>query len=74
MRTTLTVADELMAGVMSTGQFKTQKEAVEEGLRMLVRSKAYLDLRPWQEKLHRASKSAIPANAGSQSVGKKIKP
>ncbi|WP_439113092.1 type II toxin-antitoxin system VapB family antitoxin [Hydrogenophaga sp.] len=45
MRTNIVIDDKLMADVMASGDFKTKKEAVEEGLRLLKRRKAYADLR-----------------------------
>jgi Arc/MetJ family transcription regulator len=41
MRTNIVIDDKLMADVMAMGGFKTKREAVEEGLRMLKRRKAY---------------------------------
>ena len=37
MRTNIVIDDKLMDAVMSTGDFKTKREAVELGLRTLVR-------------------------------------
>ena len=41
MRTNIEIDDKLMEAAMSTGNFKTKREAVEEGLRMIKRGKAY---------------------------------
>ena len=41
MRTNIEIDDKLMDFVMSTGDFKTKREAVEAGLRMIKRRKAY---------------------------------
>ncbi len=41
MRTNIEIDDKLMAYVMATGDFKTKREAVEAGLRMIQRRKAY---------------------------------
>jgi Arc/MetJ family transcription regulator len=41
MRTNIVIDDKLMADVMASGDFKTKKDAVEEGLRLLKRKKAY---------------------------------
>ena len=41
MRTNIEIDDKLMADVMATGDFKTKKDAVEAGLRMIQRRKAY---------------------------------
>jgi Arc/MetJ family transcription regulator len=44
MRTNIDIDDDLMAAAMEAGGFKTKREAVEEGLRMLKRKKAYAAL------------------------------
>jgi Arc/MetJ family transcription regulator len=41
VRTNIVIDDKLMADVMAYGDFKTKREAVEEGLRMLKRRKVY---------------------------------
>lgn len=41
MRTNIDIDDALMAAAMAAGGFKTKKEAVEEGLRLLRRRKVY---------------------------------
>ncbi|MDO9482146.1 MAG: type II toxin-antitoxin system VapB family antitoxin [Hydrogenophaga sp.] len=41
MRTNIVIDDKLMADVMASGDFKTKREAVEAGLKMLKRRKAY---------------------------------
>lgn len=41
MRTNIVIDDQLMADVMAYGDFKTKREAVEEGLRLLKRRKVY---------------------------------
>jgi Arc/MetJ family transcription regulator len=45
MRTNIVIDDKLMADVMASGEFKTKREAVEEGLRLLKRRKAYAAIR-----------------------------
>ena len=41
MRTNIDIDDKLMAAAMAAGGFKTKREAVEEGLRMIKRRKTY---------------------------------
>lgn len=41
MRTNIVIDDKLMADAMAAGGFKTKREAVEEGLRMIKRRQAY---------------------------------
>jgi antitoxin ParD1/3/4 len=45
MRTNIVIDDKLMDAVMASGDFKTKREAVEEGLRLLKRRKAYAAIR-----------------------------
>ncbi len=52
MRTNIVIDDKLMADVMAYGDFKTKREAVEEGLRMLKRRKVYDGLLALQGQLH----------------------
>jgi antitoxin ParD1/3/4 len=51
MRTNIVIDDKLMADVMALGGFKTKREAVEEGLRMLKRRKVYAGLLALRGKL-----------------------
>ena len=41
MRTNIEIDDKLMEAAMAAGGFKTKREAVEEGLRMIKRRKGY---------------------------------
>ncbi len=41
MRTNIEIDDKLMDYVMATGEFKTKREAVEAGLKLIKRRKAY---------------------------------
>ena len=52
MRTNIVIDDNLMQAAMSAGNFKTKKDAVEEGLRLLARRKVYQDIRALRGKLH----------------------
>lgn len=51
MRTNIVIDDELMAAAMKAGEFKTKRDAVEEGLRLLARRAAYQNLRAARGKL-----------------------
>ncbi len=51
MRTNIVIDDTLMAQAMKAGDFKTKKDAVEEGLRLLARRAAYQRLRGLRGKL-----------------------
>jgi antitoxin ParD1/3/4 len=41
MRTNIEIDDKLMEAAMAAGNFKTKREAVEEGLRMIKRGRSY---------------------------------
>lgn len=45
MRTNIVIDDQLMADAMEASGCKTKKEAVEEGLRMLVRRRRQQEIR-----------------------------
>ena len=52
MRTNIVIDDNLMQAAMSAGNFKTKKDAVEEGLRLLARRKVYQNIRALRGKIH----------------------
>jgi Arc/MetJ family transcription regulator len=51
MRTNIVIDEKLMAAAMEAGPFKTKKEAVEAGLKLLARQTVYRDLLALQGKL-----------------------
>lgn len=51
MRTNIDIDDALMAKALEAGPFKTKKEAVEAGLRLLARQAAYREILKWRGKL-----------------------
>jgi len=51
MRTNIVIDDQLMDAAMRAGGFKTKRDAVEEGLRLLSRRAAYQNLRSLRGKL-----------------------
>jgi len=51
MRTNIEIDDELMAKAMRAGPYKTKREAVEAGLRLLARQAAYREILKWEGKL-----------------------
>ncbi len=51
MRTNIDIPDDLMAQAMRAGPFKTKKEAVEAGLRLLARQAAYREILALRGKL-----------------------
>lgn len=51
MRTNIDIDDELMAKAMQAGPYKTKKDAVEAGLKLLARQAAYREVLKWRGKL-----------------------
>jgi Arc/MetJ family transcription regulator len=51
MRTNIDIDDGLMEGAMRAGHFKTKKDAVEAGLKLLSRQAAYHEILKWEGKL-----------------------
>jgi antitoxin ParD1/3/4 len=51
MRTNIDIDDALMDAALQAGPFKTKKEAVEAGLRLLARQAAYREILKWRGKL-----------------------
>lgn len=51
MRTNIDIDDELMANAMQAGPYKTKKDAVEAGLKLLARQAAYREILKWRGKL-----------------------
>jgi antitoxin ParD1/3/4 len=77
MRTNIDIDDALMAAAMEAGGFKTKKEAVEEGLRLVRRRKVYEGLLALRGKLQwddsdegwaQAREDEAPAMAGQEPV------
>ena len=52
MRTNIEIDDALMDQALKAGPFKTKKEAVEAGLKLLARRAAYREVMKWRGKLH----------------------
>lgn len=51
MRTNIDIDDDLMAQAMKAGPYKTKKDAVEAGLKLLARRTAYREIVKWRGKL-----------------------
>lgn len=51
MRTNIVIDDDLVAQAMKAGPYKTKKEAVDAGLRLLARQAAYRDILALRGKL-----------------------
>ena len=51
MRTHIVIDEKHMADAMKAGPYKTKKDAVEAGLKLLARQAAYREILKWQGKL-----------------------
>jgi len=51
MRTNIVIDEALMAEAMKAGPYKTKKEAVEAGLKLLARQATYREILKWEGKL-----------------------
>jgi antitoxin ParD1/3/4 len=51
MRTNIEIDDALMTEAMKAGPYKTKKDAVEAGLKLLARQAAYREILKWRGKL-----------------------
>lgn len=51
MRTNIVIDEDLMDQAMKAGPYKTKKEAVEAGLKLLARQAAYREILKWRGKL-----------------------
>lgn len=52
MRTNIDINDDLMDEAMRAGPFKTKKDAVEAGLKLIARQAAYREILKWEGKLN----------------------
>jgi Arc/MetJ family transcription regulator len=72
MRTNIDIDDDLMAQAMSAGPFKTKKDAVEAGLKLLARQAAYREILKWRGKLKWEGDDSIdwtqPANGAASAT------
>ncbi|MFO1327362.1 MAG: type II toxin-antitoxin system VapB family antitoxin [Rubrivivax sp.] len=59
MRTNIVIDEALMAEAMKAGPYKTKKDAVEAGLKLLARQAAYREILKWEGKLHWEGDEAI---------------
>lgn len=66
MRTNIDIDDALMEAAMKGGHFKTKREAVEEGLRLVARRNHALEVLKWEGRLHWDDQpDQVPAAVGS---------
>ena len=71
MRTNIDIDDATLEAAMRVGSFKTKKDAVEAGLKLLARQAAYREILKWEGKLHwdgdagRADAVSVPSKGGT---------
>ena len=51
MRTNIDIDDQVLEAAMQSGAYKTKKEVVEAGLRLIARQAAYREILKWEGKL-----------------------
>lgn len=52
MRTNIVIDDAIMQAALRGSEYKTKKEAVEAGLKLLARQNHYREVLKWEGKLH----------------------
>ena len=65
MRIHLDIDDATLEAAMRAGPFKTKKDAVEAGLKLLARQAAYREILKWRGKLKWEGDESIDWTAGS---------
>ena len=81
MRTNIDIDDDVLDAAMKAGSFKTKKDAVEAGLRLIARQAAYREILRWEGKLRwdgdagaNADADANPGGAALLSTGERPGP
>lgn len=69
MRTNIDIDDALMDQALQAGPFKTKKDAVEAGLKLLARQAAYREVAKWRGKLKWEGDDSIDWVAANQASG-----
>jgi antitoxin ParD1/3/4 len=73
MRTNIEIDDDVLDLAMRTGPFKTKKEAVDAGLRLLARQAAYREILRYEGKL-KWDEDEAPARATKRTPRRKREP
>ena len=76
MRTNIDIDDDVLDAAMKAGSFKTKKDAVEAGLRLIARQAAYREILRWEGKLRwdgdaEAEAEAKPGGVAVLSMGER---
>ena len=77
MRTNIDIDDDVLDAAMKAGSFKTKKDAVEAGLRLIARQAAYREILRWDgdaEANADAEAEAKPGGAALLSTGERPGP
>ena len=77
MRTNIDIDDDVLDAAMKAGSFKTKKDAVEAGLRLIARQAAYREILRWEGKLRWDADEAAqgePADAAVLTTGERPGP
>ena len=72
MRTNIVIDEKLMAEAMKAGPYKTKKDAVEAGLKLLARQAAYREILKWRGKLNWEGDEHIDWTAAAPSAGEAL--
>jgi Arc/MetJ family transcription regulator len=67
MRTNIVINQALLEAAMQAGPFKTKREAVEAGLKLLARQAAYREILRWEGKLKWDDAVSEPQQGTSES-------
>ena len=68
MRTNIDIDDDVLDAAMKAGSFKTKKDAVEAGLRLIARQAAYREILRWEGKLRWDADAEADANPGGAAL------
>ncbi len=73
MRTNIVIDEKLMAEAMKAGPYKTKKDAVEAGLKLLARQATYREILKWEGRLKWEGDESIdwtlpPTEAGAKDL------
>ena len=66
MRTNIDIDDATLDAAMRAGPFKTKKDAVEAGLKLLARQAAYREILKWEGKLLWDGDDELPARPATK--------
>ena len=69
MRTNIDIDDSLMQQALAAGPFKTKKDAVEAGLRLLARQAHYREVLKWRGRLQWEGDEAVSWGGGALPTG-----